>query len=97
MIAQQLICDRQLRDLIAYPTKDKREVLTVYQNSVCLHNTLRKTTSHPLKDLSFSPTSMACDYGYLAVGGQRSQVVVRQLNSNWYMIVYPYLPMYTYI
>ena len=22
-------------------------------------------------------------FGYLAIGGQRSQVIIRQLNSNW--------------
>lgn len=37
-----------------------------------------------MKELTFSPTSMAAACGYLAAGGQRSQLMVRQLNTNWY-------------
>ena len=36
-----------------------------------------------MKELAFAPTSMAVDYGYLAVGGQRSQLVVSSLSSEW--------------
>ena len=36
-----------------------------------------------MKDLAFSPTSIASGCGYLAAGGQRSQLVVRHLNSAW--------------
>lgn len=39
--------------------------------------------SYPIKELPFSPTSMVSGCGYLAVGGQRSQLAVRQLGSNW--------------
>lgn len=73
----------QLRDLIACPT-DRREFVYVYQNSVNGYNTETQTTTPLLKDLSFSPTSMTTGCGYLAAGGQRSQLMVKQLNSNWF-------------
>ena len=37
-----------------------------------------------MKELTFSPTSMTAGCGYLAAGGQRSQLMVRQLDSSWY-------------
>ncbi|KAJ2958256.1 hypothetical protein NQZ79_g6136 [Umbelopsis isabellina] len=36
-----------------------------------------------LKDLTFAPTSLTAGYGYLAAGGQRSELVVRELNGSW--------------
>lgn len=69
--------------MITFPSKDKREIVAVYQNNVLQYNTSRKTSTALLKDISFSPTTVTSDYGYLAVGGQRSQVIIRQLHSNW--------------
>ena len=69
--------------MITFPTKDKREIVGVYQNCVLQYNTARKTSTSLLKDISFSPTAVTSAFGYLAVGGQRSQVIIRQLNSNW--------------
>ena len=57
--------------------------MAVYQNNVLQYNTARKTSIALLKDVSFSPTTITSAYGYLAVGGQRSQVIIRQLTSNW--------------
>ena len=71
--------------MITFPTKDKREIVAVYQNNVFQYNTARKNNTTLLKDISFSPTTIASDHGYLAVGGQRSQVIIRQLSSNWYI------------
>jgi hypothetical protein len=36
-----------------------------------------------LKELAFSPTSISSGCGYLATGGQRSQLVVKSLTSSW--------------
>ena len=69
--------------MITFPTKDKREIVAIYQNNVLQYNTARKISTALLKDISFSPTTMTSAYGYLAVGGQRSQVIIRQLNNNW--------------
>lgn len=77
--------------MITFPSKDKREIVAVYQNNVLQYNTARKTSTALLKDISFSPTTMTSDYGYLAVGGQRSQVIIRQLNSNWYTLLKLYI------
>jgi hypothetical protein len=74
---------RQLRDMITFPTKEKREIIAVYQNNVVQYNMARKTSTALLKDISFAPTTITSNYGYLAVGGQRSQVIIRQLTSNW--------------
>ncbi|KAJ3218350.1 hypothetical protein HK099_005092 [Clydaea vesicula] len=72
----------QLRDLVACPEK-KNEVIFVNQNNVLKYDTTSKITSPVLKDLTFSPTSMTTGCGYVAAGGQRSQLMVRQLASNW--------------
>lgn len=69
--------------MITFPTKDKREIVAVYQNNVLQYNTVKKSCISLLKDINFSPTTITSDHGYLAVGGQRSQVIIRQLTSNW--------------
>ncbi|KAI8585750.1 WD40-repeat-containing domain protein [Geranomyces variabilis] len=72
----------QLRDLISCPTR-RSEFLYVNQNNVFQYNTISKQTTAILKDLSFPPTSVTTGCGFLAAGGQRSQLMVRQLGSNW--------------
>ena len=74
---------RQLRDLIACPT-NRKEFVYVNQNNVFMYNTDTKNATPILKDLTFSPTSMTAAHGYLAAGGQRSQLMIRQLSSNWF-------------
>lgn len=39
--------------------------------------------AYPLRDLSFSPTTVASGHGYLVVGGQRGQTIVRNLTTLW--------------
>ncbi|KAI9143811.1 WD40-repeat-containing domain protein [Paraphysoderma sedebokerense] len=73
----------QLRDLIACPSS-RKEFIYVNSNNVNLYNTDTKQVIPVMKDLTFPPTSMTTGCGYLAVGGQRSQLMVRQLSSNWY-------------
>ncbi|KAI9189646.1 hypothetical protein H9P43_001079 [Blastocladiella emersonii ATCC 22665] len=73
----------QLRDLISCPSS-RKEVLYVSGNNVNLYNTESRSSLTVLKDLSFPPTCMTTGLGYLVVGGQRSQLMVRQLASNWY-------------
>ncbi|KAJ3212328.1 Cilia- and flagella-associated protein 43 [Dinochytrium kinnereticum] len=73
----------QLRDLISCP-KSRSEFIYVNQNNVLSYNTESKESTALLKDLTFSPTSMTAGHGYLAAGGQRSQLIVRQLSSNWF-------------
>jgi len=63
---------------------NRKEVFVVNQNSVNLYNTFSRSTSQPFKDLAFTPTSMTAGCGYIAAGGQRSQLIVRNLSSNWY-------------
>ena len=73
----------QLRDLIACPN-DPYEIFHVYQNNVNIFNTKSNTVVPIMKELTFSPTSMHVGHGYIAAGGQRSQLMVRQLATNWY-------------
>ncbi|TPX43959.1 hypothetical protein SeMB42_g04503 [Synchytrium endobioticum] len=72
----------QLRDLIACPTS-RKEFICVNQNNVVSYDTESARTSLLLKDLKFPPTSMTTGCGYLAVGGQRSQLTVKQLGGDW--------------
>lgn len=81
---QSLIWDRQLRDLITFSGQNRHDLLAVHQSTVQLHNTKTRQSTAVLRDLPFSPTSMAAAHGYVAVGGQRSQIVVRSLvNPQW--------------
>ncbi|ORZ38126.1 WD40-repeat-containing domain protein [Catenaria anguillulae PL171] len=73
----------QLRDLISCPTS-RKEVLYVCGNNVNLYNTETRSSFTVLKDLAFPPTCMTTGLGYLVVGGQRSQLMVRELRSNWF-------------
>ena len=36
-----------------------------------------------MMDLPFSPTSISSGAGYLAAGGQRSQLMIRHLDTSW--------------
>ena len=73
-----------MRDLIAFPSDDPEQLFAVYHSRVEAWNLRRTSTSYVLRDLSFAPTCMTTGLGYLAVGGQRSQVVVRSLGNDWY-------------
>ncbi|RKP26200.1 WD40-repeat-containing domain protein [Syncephalis pseudoplumigaleata] len=72
----------QLRDLLLCPfTRD--ELFVVNQNTLlryCPHN---DETSPVMKHLPFTPVSMAVGCGYVAAGGQRSQLSIRELDNNW--------------
>ncbi|KAJ3359710.1 hypothetical protein GGF32_009055 [Allomyces javanicus] len=73
----------QLRDLVNCPAS-RREVLYVNGTNVHLYNTETRASVPILKDLTFPPTCITSGQGYLVVGGQRSQLMVRQLTSNWF-------------
>ncbi|GJJ76386.1 hypothetical protein EMPS_08745 [Entomortierella parvispora] len=73
----------QLRDLITCP-RSSEEFIYVNQDAVNSYNTRSKVTTALMKDLSFQPTSLTAACGYLAAGGQRSQLMVQQMNSNWF-------------
>ncbi|CAM0141743.1 hypothetical protein VKS41_007591 [Umbelopsis sp. WA50703] len=72
----------QLRDLVLCP-ENRSKVIFPCQNNVIQYNTVGGKESSLLKDLTFAPTSVTAGYGYLAAGGQRSELVVRELNGNW--------------
>ncbi|TPX31257.1 hypothetical protein SmJEL517_g05377 [Synchytrium microbalum] len=72
----------QLRDLIACPTS-RKEVICVNQTNVVSYDTENGKANYLFKDLTFPPTSMTTGCGYLAVGGQRSQLMVKKLGSDW--------------
>ncbi|KAJ1514561.1 hypothetical protein HMI54_012516 [Coelomomyces lativittatus] len=82
---QSTIQHWQLRDLIVCGTKNgSKEIFYVCGNNVHILNTETGSSVPILKDLSFPPTCITTSHGYLAVGGQRSQLLVRQLTSNWF-------------
>ncbi|KAG0292428.1 cleavage and polyadenylation specificity factor subunit 2 [Dissophora globulifera] len=73
----------QLRDLITCP-ETSEEFIYVNQNAVNCYNTRTQLTTALMKELTFQPTSLTAACGYLAAGGQRNQLMVRQMNSNWF-------------
>ncbi|KAL1915725.1 uncharacterized protein VTP21DRAFT_6484 [Calcarisporiella thermophila] len=72
----------QLRDLLTCP-ETSEEVYFVRTNSILKYNTLSKETIEFQKSLPFEPTSLTSSHGFLAAGGNRSQLLVRELNSGW--------------
>jgi WD40 repeat protein len=74
--------DWQLRDLILCP-KTKNEFVFVNHNNVNFFNTDTQEVTPAMKDLTFSPTSITSGAGYLAAGGQRSQLMIRNLETSW--------------
>lgn len=69
--------------MITFPSKDRRELVAVYQNNVYQYNLARKSSTVLLKDINFAPTTVTTGSGYLAVGGQRGQIIIRNTTSNW--------------
>ncbi|KAI9291225.1 WD40 repeat-like protein [Neoconidiobolus thromboides FSU 785] len=74
--------DLQLRDLISCPG-DENEIYYVNHYSVLKYNCKTHITTPVLKYLTFEPASITIGKGYLAVGGQRAQLTLRHLRTNW--------------
>ncbi|KAG2178745.1 hypothetical protein INT43_001591, partial [Umbelopsis isabellina] len=72
----------QLRDLLLCP-ENRRKVIFPCQNNVVQYDTAGGKETSLLKDLTFAPTIWTSRYGFLAAGGQRSELVVRELNGSW--------------
>ncbi|KAF9580544.1 hypothetical protein BGW38_002755, partial [Lunasporangiospora selenospora] len=72
----------QLRDLLTCP-RSSDEFIYISQNQVNSYNTRHRSTNQLIADLPFKPNSITSANGYLAVGGQKGQVMVRQLYGNW--------------
>lgn len=72
----------QLRDLILCPPVSNKFIF-VNHNNVNYFDTETQAVTPALRDLAFSPTSITSGYGYLAAGGQRSQLMVRSLDNDW--------------
>ncbi|KAK9806324.1 hypothetical protein WJX72_010353 [[Myrmecia] bisecta] len=70
----------QLRDLISCGDKED-EVFCVHHNRTMRYNTsLQRATVE--QELAFAPTSMTVGHGYIAAGGQSSQLDVRHLETG---------------
>ncbi|KAG0344493.1 hypothetical protein BG004_004445 [Podila humilis] len=72
----------QLRDLITCP-RSSEEFIYVHHHSVNAYNTRARAVTPLMKDLNFPPTSLTSSCGYIAAGGQRGQLMVQQLSSDW--------------
>jgi WD40 repeat protein len=70
----------QLRDLLQ-STGTANEIAYVSGPAVNILNTRTQTQSSLLKDLPFAPTSLAVGMGWVAVGGQRSQICIKALQN----------------
>ncbi|KAI3636520.1 hypothetical protein MIR68_005465 [Amoeboaphelidium protococcarum] len=71
----------QLRDLVHSPAPN--QFVHVNTNNVLLYDTVTKQSNQLIRNLQFSPTSVTTGFGYVAAGGQRSQLVVKQLQGSW--------------
>lgn len=71
--------------MVSFPFENDNDVVaTVHQSNVSLYNLKTRRSECIVRDLGFSPTAMAAGRGYLAVGGQRSQLAVRQFGDEDY-------------
>ncbi|CAG8480122.1 4759_t:CDS:10 [Paraglomus brasilianum] len=80
--AQVTIQHWQLRDLLSC-ARSRDEFTYVCGNSVISHNVRTQRSSPLLSDLTFIPTCIAVGSGYLAVGGQRGQVMMKHIDDDW--------------
>ncbi|KAI7835493.1 hypothetical protein COHA_010610 [Chlorella ohadii] len=70
----------QLRDLVHCPAKDN-EVFCVYRHRTLRHD-LASGKTDVAQELSFEPTSMTVAHGFVAAGGQNSQLDARRLGGG---------------
>ncbi|KAI5190764.1 hypothetical protein NECID01_1131 [Nematocida sp. AWRm77] len=71
----------QLRDMITTST-NPGEIIYAHSNTINLLNTNMQKTHTIVKNLVFNPTSICYGHGMVAVGGQRSQLVIKNLFSG---------------
>ncbi|RUP49556.1 WD40-repeat-containing domain protein [Jimgerdemannia flammicorona] len=72
----------QLRDLLLCPT-NRKEIIYPCRTNVLQYNTEKEQVTHLLQDLTFAPTSIASGCGYLAAGGQHSELAIRKIDGQW--------------
>ncbi|PRW50831.1 WD40 repeat isoform A [Chlorella sorokiniana] len=70
----------QLRDLVHCPSKDE-ELFCVYRHRTLRHD-LASGKTEVVQELPFEPTSMTVAHGYVAAGGQNSQLDARRLGGG---------------
>jgi WD40 repeat protein len=74
----------QLRDLVQAP-RSRYEFFTVNHNNVeqfCIQD---NKVDSVFKNLDFTPTSITMGFGFAAAGGQRGQLIVRELDGLYYV------------
>ena len=71
----------QLRNSLLCPF-DGDHVLFIHNSSIQQLDLRTMKKEVQLGDLNFRPASMGCQYGYVAAGGQNSQLIVRHIATN---------------
>ncbi|KAI5186380.1 hypothetical protein NEHOM01_1434 [Nematocida homosporus] len=71
----------QLRDMITTTTKFG-EVVYAHSNTINLLNTETQKSHTLVKNLVFNPTSICYGHGMVAIGGQRSQLVIKNIATG---------------
>lgn len=71
----------QLRDMLT-TTDASGEVIYTHSNTVNILNTNSQKTRTLMRGLVFNPTSMCYGHGMVALGGQRSQLVVKNVQTG---------------
>ncbi|TBU00050.1 hypothetical protein CWI39_1805p0010 [Hamiltosporidium magnivora] len=69
----------QLRDMLKI---HENNLIFAQGDKICGYNPDTKESSIFTENLGFYPTSLCCDHGYLAVGGQKSQLCIVELQSK---------------
>ncbi|KAI5172441.1 hypothetical protein NEFER03_1544 [Nematocida sp. LUAm3] len=72
----------QLRDMVTTTTK-LNEVIYTHSNTINLLNTETQKSHTIVKNLVFNPTSICYGHGLVAIGGQRSQLVVKNITTGF--------------
>jgi hypothetical protein len=72
----------QLRDLLHSPSKG--QLVHVNQNQLLSFDTATKKSTPLFENLAFFPSSITASHGYAAAGGEKSELIVRQLDETWF-------------
>jgi len=71
----------QLRDMVT-TSSNPNEIIYAHSNTVNLLNTSTQKTHTLMKNLVFNPTSMCYGHGIVAIGGQRSQLLTKNIQTG---------------
>ncbi|KAI8072404.1 WD40-repeat-containing domain protein [Gongronella butleri] len=78
----------QLRDLVLAPQEGlKNELIVPSGQDIYRYNYKTRDRQYLIRDMGYPPTCMTTGYGFWAAGGQRGDLTLRDLNSDYQVTI----------